>query len=73
MRAQVMFSSELTAQSGTDLRRYAQEDGRIVLPAVIGGTVASPSVNIDVQAALSRALENEMKRRAKGLLDRIIR
>jgi uncharacterized protein involved in outer membrane biogenesis len=73
MRANVVLSRELTEQAGTDLRRFAQEDGRIVGPAVLGGTVASPTVNVDVQAALSRALQNEMKRRVKGLFDRIIR
>ena len=42
MHANVVLSAALTAQAGTDLRRYAQEDGRIVLPATITGTVASP-------------------------------
>ena len=50
MRASVMLSRELTDQAGTDLRRYAAEDGRIVVPAVIGGTVAAPSVSVDVQS-----------------------
>src|SRR5262249_18223382 len=28
----VVLSSELTAQAGTDLRRYAQQDGKVVVP-----------------------------------------
>ena len=73
MHANVALSRELTAQAGTDLRRYAQEDGRVIVPAVIGGTVAAPRVTIDVTAALTRALQNEVKRKVKGLFDRIIK
>jgi hypothetical protein len=67
MHANVILSRELTAQAGTDLRRYAQQDGRIVLPATIGGTLAHPRVSIDVAAILNRALQNEIQRRLKGL------
>jgi hypothetical protein len=73
MHADVILSRELTAQAGTDLRRYAQEDGQIVVPAVITGTVAAPRVTLDVAAAANRALRNEVKERVRGLLDRIIR
>jgi hypothetical protein len=66
-----MLSRELTSQAGTDLRRFAQEDGRVVVPAVITGTVAAPGVTIDAAAALKRALQNEMQRRIKGLFDKI--
>ena len=73
MHATVMLSRELTAQAGTDLRRYTVQDGRIVLPARITGTVAAPNVTIDLAAALQRALQNEIKRRMQGLFDKIIR
>ena len=39
-RADVSLSPELTAQAGTDLRRYAQQDGRVIVPATVGGTLA---------------------------------
>jgi len=68
-RADVVLSEELTAQSGTDLRRYAQQDGRVVVPATIGGTLDHPSVSLDVAAATQRAIENELKRRASSWLD----
>ena len=67
-RADVTLSRELTAQAGTDLRRYAQEDGRVVVPATIGGTLARPTVFIDIAAATRRALGNELKRRATDFL-----
>jgi len=73
VHANVMLSPELTAQAGTDLRRYAQEDGRVIVPATITGTLAEPGVSLDVAAAINRALQNEMKRRVKGFLDRIIK
>lgn len=68
-RADVVLSKELTDQAGTDLRRYAQEDGRVVVPATIGGTLQSPRVAPDIAAATRRAVGNELKRRIKGFVD----
>jgi hypothetical protein len=68
-RADVALSRELTAQAGTDLRRYAQEDGRVVVPALVGGTLGQPSISIDVAAASRRAIANELQRRAKDALE----
>ena len=68
-RANVVLSSELTAQAGVDLRRYAQEDGRVVVPATLGGTLQQPTVALDVAAAARRALTNELERRTRSLLD----
>ena len=73
MRANVVLSRDLTAQAGTDLRRYAQQDGRVVVPVVISGTVASPRVTPDVAAATRRALGNEVQRKVRGLLDRFLK
>lgn len=67
-RADVLLSPELTAQAGTDLRRYAQEDGRVIVPATVSGTLGKPRVFIDVAAATRRALGNELKRRATDFL-----
>lgn len=69
----VLLSKELTAQAGTDLRRYTIQDGRIVVPARITGTLAEPSISLDLAAAAQRALENELKRRAKDLLNDLFR
>jgi uncharacterized protein involved in outer membrane biogenesis len=67
-RTDVVLSRELTEQAGTDLRRYAQQDGRVVVPATVGGTLTNPNVFIDVAAATRRALGNELKRRATDFL-----
>jgi hypothetical protein len=67
-RADVILSPELTAQAGTDLRRYAQENGRVVVPATVGGTLANPKVFIDVGEAARRAFGNELKRRATDFI-----
>jgi AsmA protein len=72
-RADVVLSRDLTAQAGTDLRRYAQEDGRVVIPATIGGTLQHPSVSLDIAAATRRALGNELQRRAKSFLEGLFR
>jgi hypothetical protein len=73
MRANVVLSEELTAQAGVDLRRYAQEDGRVVVPAVITGTLSEPRVAVDLAAAMNRALQNEVQRQLRGLIDRMRR
>jgi AsmA protein len=72
-RVSVVLSPELTAQAGTDLRRYAQQDGRVVVPATIGGTLRQPGVSLDVASAARRALENELKRRATTIIDELFK
>ena len=67
-RADVTLSKDLTAQAGTDLRRYAQQDGRVVVPAVVGGTLTQPSVSVDVVAAARRAFGNEANRRVTDFI-----
>ena len=73
MRARVVLSPQLTAQAGADLRRYAQEDGRVVVPATVAGTVENPRIRLDLAGAARRALGNEVKRKVKGLLDRFLK
>jgi len=67
-RTDLVLSQELTSQAGVDLRRYAQEDGRVVVPATISGTLQKPAVTLDIAAAARRALTNELQRRTKSLL-----
>jgi hypothetical protein len=67
-RVDVALSPELTAQAGTDLRRYAEQGGRVIVPTTISGSLDAPSVSIDVAAATRRALGNELKRRATDFL-----
>lgn len=64
------LSEALSAQAGTDLRRYTREGNRIVLPAQVGGTLGEPRLRIDAAAAVKRGLRNEVQRRLDGLLDR---
>jgi uncharacterized protein involved in outer membrane biogenesis len=67
-RADLVLSPELTAQAGSDLRRYAQQDGHVILPATVVGTIDKPRVSIDIAAAARRALGNELQRRATDFL-----
>jgi AsmA-like C-terminal region len=71
LRGDLMLSEAMSKKAGTDLYRYTHEGNRIVLPAIVGGTLASPKASIDAEAALKRGLRNEMQRRLKGLLDRL--
>jgi hypothetical protein len=66
------LSETLSAQAGTDLARYTREGTRIVLPAVIGGTLTSPRVTIDAGSAVKRGLRNEVQRRLKDILGTIV-
>ena len=68
----VSLSEALSAQAGTDLARFTREGNRIVLPAVIGGTLTSPHVTIDAGAAAKRGLRNEVQRRLKDILGTIV-
>jgi uncharacterized protein involved in outer membrane biogenesis len=63
------LSEALSAQAGTDFRRYTREGNRIVLPARMGGTLGQPRLRIDAAAAVQRGLRNEVQRRLGGLLD----
>jgi hypothetical protein len=67
-RFDVSLSESLSAQAGTDLARFTREGNRIVLPAVVSGTLEAPRVTIDAKAAISRGLRNEVQRRLKDLL-----
>ena len=68
-RADLVLSEALSAQAGTDLYRYTREGNRVVLPAVVGGTLAMPRLTIDAAAAVKRGLRNEIERRLKGLFE----
>lgn len=68
-RADVRLNEGLSAQAGTDLYRYTREGNRVVLPALVGGTLAMPRLTIDAAAAARRGLRNEIERRLKGLFE----
>ncbi|HVZ22169.1 MAG TPA: AsmA family protein [Vicinamibacterales bacterium] len=72
-RVNVVLSRDLTAQAGTDLRRYASQNGRVIVPVTIAGTLGQPTVFVDPAAAAQRALENELQRRLGGLLGGLIK
>jgi len=69
----LVLSQELTAQAGTDLRRYAEQNGRVVVPATISGTLTHPTVFVDTAAAMKRAAENELKRKTNSLLNSLFK
>jgi uncharacterized protein involved in outer membrane biogenesis len=69
----VVLSRELSAQAGRDLYRLAREGDRIVLPAKITGTASAPSVFIDLQSALGRAIRNRAQDELKSLFDRLVK
>lgn len=69
----VILSEALSLQAGRDLYRYARDDKRIVLPAVIGGTLSKPTASIDIGEAAGRALKNRIEDEVKSILDRALK
>jgi len=66
------LSEALSAQAGTELARYTREGNRVLLPAVIGGTLDAPRLTIDAGAAVRRGLRNEVQRRLKDVLGGLV-
>ena len=71
-RADLVLSERLSAQAGRDLYRFTRSGNRVVLPAIITGTLEQPGVRIDTAAAVRRGLQNEIERRLEDLLERVI-
>jgi hypothetical protein len=70
-RAELVLSESLSAQAGRDLYRFTRSGNRVVLPALIAGTLAQPRVGIDTASAVRRGLQNEVERRLEDLLERV--
>jgi uncharacterized protein involved in outer membrane biogenesis len=70
-RGELVLSEALSAQGGTDLYRFTAANKRIILPAIITGTLSQPRVRIDAGAAVRRGLRNEVERRLEDLFERI--
>jgi uncharacterized protein involved in outer membrane biogenesis len=74
LAGKVQLSDALTAQAGRDLVRYTAEQGRVTLPASIGGSADALQVRIDTGAVLKRAITNraneEIKKALGGLFKR---
>jgi uncharacterized protein involved in outer membrane biogenesis len=66
----VVLSEELSKQGGTDLYRYAQEGGRVTLPATVTGPLGNLSVRIDVAQVAMRAVRNRAAEEAKKAIER---
>jgi uncharacterized protein involved in outer membrane biogenesis len=66
----VQLSDALSAQAGTDLRRYAQDGGRVTLPVTVTGPIERLTVRVDVAEAATRALRNRAADEARKALER---
>lgn len=69
-RADLVLSEALSATAPPGVVRYARAGSRIVLPAIITGTLAQPRIGIDAGAALRRGVVNEVERRLESLRER---
>jgi uncharacterized protein involved in outer membrane biogenesis len=67
---QVRLSESLSAKAGTDLYRYAQEGGRVTLPASVSGPIDGLSVRIDLGEAAKRAIRNRATEEVNKAIER---
>jgi AsmA protein len=75
MNGRVQLSDELTKQAGRDLVRYTQDQGRVTLPVTVTGSIAAPTVRVDVGDMARRALQNaanEQKEKLKAEATRAV-
>jgi hypothetical protein len=70
VQGQVRLSPELSKKAGTDLYRYAQQDGRVTLPVTVSGPLAGLSVRIDLSQAASRAIQNRANEELNKAIER---
>jgi uncharacterized protein involved in outer membrane biogenesis len=70
VQGQVRLSNELSKKGGTDLYRYAQQDGRVTLPVTVSGPLTSLSVRVDVAQAASRAIQNRANEELNKAIER---
>jgi uncharacterized protein involved in outer membrane biogenesis len=70
VQGQVRLSNELSKKGGTDLYRYAQQDGRVMLPVMVSGPLSRLSVRVDVGQAASRAMQNRANEELNKALER---
>jgi uncharacterized protein involved in outer membrane biogenesis len=72
LAGQVRLSETLSKQGGTDLYRYAQEGGRVTLPATVKGPLGNLTVGINIVDAAQRAIRNRLSEEANKAIERSI-
>jgi uncharacterized protein involved in outer membrane biogenesis len=70
LAAQAKLSEALSKQGGTDLYRYAQEGGRVIVPATVTGPLGDLTVGINFGEAVKRAIRNRLNEEATKAIDR---
>lgn len=61
-------SQEIVGKVG-EMKRFLNAKGKLEFPLSISGTVASPSVNVELSEAVKKQLEDELK---KSVLDKLL-
>ena len=73
VKANLILSEALSSQAGRDLYKYAREGNRVVVPATVTGSLAKPTVFIDIAAAAGRAIRNVLEDEVKKGLGRLLK
>jgi hypothetical protein len=70
LTGRAVLSEALSRQAGTDLYRYAQEGGRVVLPITVTGPIDHLAVRVDLAGLATRAIRNRLTDEADKALER---
>ena len=73
LKGMVQLSRELSKQAGPDLVRYASQDGQVMLPVTVTGSVGKFTVTPDLSEAARRAVTKELSEGLKSLFKKIIK
>jgi hypothetical protein len=73
IEADCLLSTQLSAEAGRDLYRYAREGDRIVIPLSIAGELGSPKVTPRAGDVMQRAIRRKIEEEAGSLLDRLLK
>ncbi len=70
LKGRLQLSEDLSTQINQTMLKLSQDKGRVVLPATITGSLASPVVKVDAGDIAKRALRNTAKEAAPALIKR---
>ena len=65
LKGRAQLSEAFSQQAGRDVLRYAQEEGRVTLPATISGSAENLKVRIDAADVAKRAVRNRANEEAQ--------
>jgi uncharacterized protein involved in outer membrane biogenesis len=70
LTGRAQLSEALSQQAGTDLVRYTQEGGRVIVPITVTGPIENLAVRVDAGDLARRAIRNKATEEAQKLIEK---